>query len=105
MLCAHTVRKLKPGTFEQFKEAFRPPEGTDAPAGWVRFHMLRGLRDENEVVTFGFFNGSLEDLEASQAESDNYQERLDAIAPYVDSVVANGVYDVIVEVTPERAAV
>ncbi len=101
MLCAHTVRKLKPGTFDQFKEAFRPPEGTDAPAGWVRFHMLRGLSDENEVVTFGFFDGSLEELEASQG--DDYRSRLDAIAPYVESVVANGVYDVVVEVTPERA--
>ena len=103
MLCAHTVRKLKPGTFDQFKEAFRPPTGADAPPGWVRFHMLRGLGDENEVVTFGFFDGSLDELEASQADSGNYQERLDAIAPYVDSVVANGVYYVIVEYSPERA--
>ena len=50
MLCAHTVRRLKPGTFDQFSEAFMPSED-DAPAGWVRFHMLRGLADENEVVS------------------------------------------------------
>ena len=42
------------------------PREEDAPAGWVRFHMLRGLADENEVVTFGFFDGTLEELERSQ---------------------------------------
>ena len=60
MLCAHTVHRLKPGTFDQFREAFRPPSD-DPPPGWVRFHMLRGLADD-EVVTFGFFDGSLEGL-------------------------------------------
>jgi len=29
MICAHTVRRLRPGTFEQFKETFRPDQ--DAP--------------------------------------------------------------------------
>ena len=32
MLCAHTVRRLKPGTFDQFSEAFRL-RGTNPPAG------------------------------------------------------------------------
>jgi len=93
MLCAHTVRRLKPGTFEQFQEAFRPPEGA-APEGWRRFHMLRGLRDENEVVTFGFFDGTLEQLEASQA-GHGYDERRDEAGRYVDQVIANGVYEIV----------
>jgi hypothetical protein len=53
MLCAHTVRRLKPGTFDQFSQTLRL-RGENAPAGWIRFHALRGLADENEVVTFGF---------------------------------------------------
>jgi hypothetical protein len=101
MLCAHTVRRLRPGTFEQFAEAFRPP--TDAPpAGWVRFDMLRGLADENEVVTFGFFDGTLDELNASQDDAD-YGERVDAIAPFVDAVIANGVYEIVVDWTPQGA--
>jgi hypothetical protein len=43
MLCAHAIRRLKPGTFEQFAATFVPPEGEAAPAGWVRFHTLRSL--------------------------------------------------------------
>jgi hypothetical protein len=100
MLCAHTIRKLKPGTFEEFKEAFRPSEDRPVSGGWVRFHMLRNLANEDEVVTFGFFDGTLEEMEASQ--TDEYQGRLDAVAPYVESVVSNGVYDIVIEYTPER---
>lgn len=94
MLCAHTVRRLKPGTFDQFREAFQPPEGP--PPGWVRFDMLRGLADEDEVVTFGFFDGTLEELERNQDEA-GYAERVRAVEPLVDEVVANGVYEVVVE--------
>lgn len=98
MLCAHTVRRLKPGTFDQFREAFMPA-ADEAPAGWVRFHMLRGLADPDEVVTFGFFDGTLEELEASQDDHD-FEQRRDAIAPFVEEVVVNGVYDIAVTLTP-----
>jgi hypothetical protein len=93
MLCAHTVRRLKPGTAEPFVEAFEQ-RGQDPPAGWVRFHALRNAGNENEVVTFGFFDGTLEELERSQQESD-YQGLRDTIDPYVESVIANGVYEVV----------
>jgi hypothetical protein len=92
MLCAHTVRRLKPGTFDQFAESFGPPR-EDPPPGWVRFHMLRGLGDENEVVTFGFFDGTLEELERSQ-EGSGYHAMRDAIEPLVDEVISNGVYEI-----------
>ena len=94
MLCAHTVRRLKPGTAEQFLEDFRP-RGENPPAGWVRFHALRNLADENEVVTFGFFDGTLEELERSQREA-GFEDLRATVEPYVDAVVANGVYEVLV---------
>ena len=98
MLCAHTVRRLEPGTYDRFVEAFVPRDG-DPPRGWVRFHLLRNLANPDEVVTFGFFDGSIEDLERSQADSD-FDERRAAIEPFVDAVIANGIY----EVTESRAA-
>jgi hypothetical protein len=102
MLCAHTVRRLKPGTFDRFNEAFMP-SADDAPAGWVRFHMLRGLDDENDVVTFGFFDGTLEELERSQQDAD-FESHRRAIDPYVDAVIANGVYEIVATLVPEPAA-
>jgi len=93
LLCAHAIRRLKPGTFDQFAAAFVPPQQA-GPAGWVRFHMLRGIANPDEVVTFGFFDGSLEDLEASQQQM-GYQERRTAVEPLVEQVIANGVYQVV----------
>jgi hypothetical protein len=102
VLRAHTVRRLKPGMFDQFSEAFRL-RGENAPAGWVRFHLLRGLADENEVVTFGFFDGTLDELDRSQQDSD-YHALRGAVDPLVDAVLVNGVYETVATWTAEAAA-
>jgi hypothetical protein len=102
MLCAHTVRRLKPGAYDEFKERFGPsPE--NAPEGWVRFTMLRNLADPDEVVTFGFFDGTFEELEHNQARA-GYAELRDSIDPLVDAVVANGVYEIVASLTTEGAS-
>ena len=102
MLCAHTIRRLKPGTFDQFIERFGPPEGAE-PHGWVRFHALRSLGDEDVVITFGFFDGSLGEMERSQNDL-GYAEQKASIAPLVDEVLSNGVYEIVVSKTVDTAA-
>lgn len=98
MLCALTVRKLKPGTMEQFKQAFAPPDDDmQAPAGWKRFYALQNADDENEVITFGFFDGTLEELRAGQEESGEYERRRAAADEFVESVGADGVFEVVDE--------
>jgi hypothetical protein len=99
MLCALTVRKLKPGTVDDFLKAFIPQD-VEPPAGWKSFHAVRGVADENEVITFGFFDGTLEELRASQGqevEGGGYEERLAAIEEYVDSVGTDGIFEVVEE--------
>ena len=103
MLCAHTVRRLKPGTYDEFKEKFGP-DPDNRPEGWVAFTMLRSLADPNEVVTFGYFDGTLEELERNQAEQ-GYTKVRDSIDPLVDAVVANGVYEIVASLTAEGASV
>ena len=97
MLCALTVRRLKPGTFEDFKRAFIPREDVDVPAGWKRFYAVRNVDDENEVVTFGFFDGTLEELRAGQEEGGEYDRRRAAVDELVESVGADGVFEVVEE--------
>jgi hypothetical protein len=98
MLCALTVRKLKPGTMEQFKQAFIPDDMTDVPAGWKRFYAVQNVNDENEIITFGFFDGTLEELRASQQEGNSeYEERRAAADEFVESVGADGVFEVVEE--------
>jgi len=97
MICALTVRKLKPGTFDRFHEAFVAPmrEG-QAPRGLVRFNMVRSTEDPDLVVTFGVFDGTPEQLREWAAEF-GYAEQQAAIAPFVESVGADGFFDIIEE--------
>jgi heme-degrading monooxygenase HmoA len=99
MLCALTVRQLKPGTFDRFADEFGPRQSEGPPRGWIRFDMIRDLADENRVVTFGFFDGTLEDLERSQAEG-GYEDRRAAVEELVEEVPVNGVFEVVREMTP-----
>jgi heme-degrading monooxygenase HmoA len=95
MLCALTVRSLKPGTMEQFREAFIPDDDVEVPAGWKQFYALRNVNDENQVITFGFFDGTLEELRAGQRDSTEYDRRRAAVDELVESVGADGVFEVV----------
>ncbi len=99
MICALTVRKLKPGTFDQFREAFMGNEDSDpSPEGFVRFNMLRNAADPDEVISFGFFDGSADRLRQIAAE-EGYDQQLERIAPFVESVGADGLYEIVEEFT------
>jgi hypothetical protein len=54
------------------------------------------------VVTFSFFDGTIEEVERSQDEHD-YEARRRAIEPFVEAVVENGVYEVVVELNVAKA--
>ena len=104
MLCALTVRTLKPGSFDQFREAFmRFEEADNPPAGMVRFNMIRNAQNPDEVVCFGFFDGTMDELRRVAAEQD-YAAQLEAIAPFVESVGADGLYEVVEDYTAGAAA-
>jgi hypothetical protein len=96
MLCALTVRKLKPGALDDFRQAFVPPDDVEPPPGWKRFVALQSVADENEIITFGFFDGTLEELRANQQDND-YDERREAAHEFVESVGADGIFEVVDE--------
>jgi hypothetical protein len=97
MICAHTVRKVKPGQARAFIDAFTPPEDAGGPpAGWVRFFALQGQGDPDTVVTFGFFDGTRDEMEASQVGHGYADRRREAEEQFVDQVISNDVYDVVV---------
>jgi heme-degrading monooxygenase HmoA len=97
MICALTVRQLKPGTSEEFRAAFMGGMDTDSPPpGWVRFNMVRGVSNPDEVICFGFFDGTLDELRASEPEGSR-EAQTAAIAPFVESVGADGLYEVVEE--------
>jgi hypothetical protein len=95
MLCFLTARKLKPGTFEDFRKAWEPQEWDPR---FTRAYHVRNAEDENEVVSFGFFEGTMDDLRAKPMQRD--AGRWDRMSVFVEEELVNGVYEVIDEVTP-----
>ena len=96
MICALTVRTLKPGSFDQFRDAFMGGMEDEPPEGFVRFDMLRNTENPDEVITFGFFDGTPERLR-EVAAAEGYEEQLEQIAPFVESVGADGLYEIVEE--------
>ena len=95
MLCPLTVRTLKPGTFDQFRDAFMRHEDLDSvPAGYVRFNMIRRLENPDEVICFGFFDGTVEQLRASSDDMGRDRQQ-QAIAPFVESTGTDALYEVV----------
>jgi hypothetical protein len=100
MLCFLTVRKLKPGSYDDFRQAWEPEEW---PEGFSRAYHLRNLEDENEVISFGFFDGGPEDLERMRADEEfrSVRERqLEEVNKHVESVGTDAVFEVLEEVKP-----
>jgi hypothetical protein len=95
VICALTARTLKPGAFDAFRDAFMAHEPLDdPPAGAVRLSMVRNTTNPDEVICFGFFDGTVDELRAAAGDF-GYAEQLEAIEPFVESVGADGLYEVV----------
>jgi hypothetical protein len=92
---ALTVRKLKPGTYDEWRQAWKAdpwPQGVHA-------YILRNLDDSNEIIAFGLTDRDADELRSDPQLQQQQRERQDAMAPFVESIGADGFYEVIDEVT------
>ena len=88
---ALTVRKLKPGAYDGWWEARQPSE--PYPEQLKDGYILRKVGDPDEVIAFGIFEGDLPAMRAEMA--DEMQRREDAMAPFIESIGADGIYEVV----------
>jgi len=51
-----TVRRLKPGSYDDWRKAWEPDEWPD---GSKRAYILRNVDDPDEVIAFGFYDRDL----------------------------------------------
>ena len=86
MLILLTARRLKPGTFEQWRRAWEPDEW---PQQFSRAYILRNRDDPDEVISFGIWEGSVEDLRGLDSRA-----RIERMADFVESETIDGIYDV-----------
>jgi heme-degrading monooxygenase HmoA len=93
MLCLLSARRLKPGAYEQFREAWDP--GDERPPGLQRVYHLRNVRDENEVVSFGLFDTTLDEFNRWREGTPGVEDsRQSDMSEYVESVIVEGIYEV-----------
>ena len=92
--CALTVRKLKPGTYDEWRQAWWPESETvdEMPEGEV--FIVRNPKDPDEIIAFGLFTGDLGEFQNAM-DPETEKKRQDAMAPFIDSIGADGIYEVI----------
>jgi heme-degrading monooxygenase HmoA len=94
MIVMFTARRLKPGAWEQFRRAWDP--GESKPPGFQRAYHARNIRDEDEVISFGLFDMSIDDYRRWRGEVDSEENRrVDRLSAFVENEHVAGVYEVI----------
>jgi heme-degrading monooxygenase HmoA len=94
MIVMFTARRLKPGAWEQFRQAWDP--GDARPPGLQRAYHARNIRDEDEVISFGLFDMSEQDYRRWREEADAEEtQRVDKISAFVEHEYVSGVYEVV----------
>jgi heme-degrading monooxygenase HmoA len=92
-----TARRLKPGAWEQFRQAWDP--GDERPPGFKRAYHARNIRDEDEVISFGLFDMSMDDYRSWREQQDAQEnQRVDRMSTFVENEHVAGVYEVVDEV-------
>jgi heme-degrading monooxygenase HmoA len=93
MIVMMTARRLKPGAYENFSRAF---EDATPPPGLQRAYHARNIRDEDEVISFGLFDMSIDDYRQWREEADAEENRrVDTLSTFVENEHVSGVYEVV----------
>ena len=75
----------------------------DALSGWTHIYHASDVKDPDVVISFGLFDGSLDELREAQARLPR-QSQVDRIDPHVQDVLLDGSYEVVEELTPDPVA-
>ena len=97
MICFLSARRLKPGAYEAFRRAWEPRRW---PPEAIRAYHLRHKDDENLIVSFGLYEGTLEDRDRIREGHAGDEQRLEQIDEHVEETLVEGVFEVIDEVDP-----
>jgi len=103
MYAALSVRKLKSGSFDDWRSGWEPDEW---PETVKKAYILRNLENPDEVIAFGLSDASLDELNALREDS-SWQEsesrRKARMAPHIESETVSGFYEVVEVVVPAAA--
>ena len=94
MLVMFSARRLKPGAWDQFRQAWDSVDGR--PPGFRRAYHARNIRDEDEIISFGLFDMTEDEYRAWREAADAEEnQRVDALSAFVQNEHVSGVFEVI----------
>lgn len=102
MICAMTARRITDGRVDEFIEKFgEGPENIpeEIAAKFKGVYACQDAEDPNVILTFGMFDGSLEEFRELQSGGERAQQ-LDQIAPLVEEVLIDSSFEVIRDLSP-----
>ena len=56
-ICALTVRQLKPGSYDAWRQAWWPDDEADEMPEGGEIYIVRNLKNPDEIIAFGLFEG------------------------------------------------
>jgi hypothetical protein len=104
MMCAVTIRMLKPGSFERFREDWEP---RPLPPELARVLILRNDQDPNQVLTASFLDMSAERLDTLRDDPTLLaaeESRLARIDQYEEALIFKGFFEVVEDLSAPTAS-
>ena len=104
MMCAVTVRQIKPDSYDEFRKAWEPDP-------WLprleRALVFRNEDNPDQVLTIGFFDATQDELDTEVRDDPAVlgaeEKRLRRIAQFEERVLLNGIFELAEEVVaPEK---
>ena len=86
MYAALTVRKLKSGSYDEWRKAWEGDPDEMPEGGEV--YILRNLTDPDEIIAFGLIEGDIDAIKGSFDE-DKERKRQEDMAPHIESTGAD----------------
>jgi hypothetical protein len=99
MLCFLTHRRLKPGTYDQYRRAWEPDQ---MPEGVIEtVYHVRSLQDPDEIISFGLADVGADDLPGLREKlggDEAEARRQQRMAEFVESTGVDGIFEVVEEI-------
>src|SRR4051812_45693840 len=100
MMCAVAVRRIKPGSYEEFRKAWYHDPWLPR---YEKALVMRNQDSPDQVLTVAFFDGDADAYDAARDEPEAMAAeaaRLERITHYEERVLLSGVYEMVEEVLP-----
>ena len=106
MMCGLVVRRLKPGSYNEFRQAWEPEGDEEWPRGMTRLWIGRADEDPDVVATWGLFELDAEGLEALRDDPDwmaAESRRMQRMAAFQEELIVSSFFELAEEVIPPAA--